>query len=70
MALQVLTQPRFLSHLKGSLEPGKLADFVVIDRDLTNIRPKEIRKARIMRTVVDGKVVFERNANKDGAHFY
>ncbi|MBC7791117.1 MAG: amidohydrolase [Anaerolineae bacterium] len=45
---------------KGSLERGKLADFVMIDRDLTRIPPVTIRDARAVMTVVGGKVVFER----------
>jgi len=50
----------FEEKLKGSLEPGKLADFVTIDQDITNIPPEEIRNARVTMTVVDGKVVYER----------
>ena len=46
---------------KGSLEIGKLADFVIIDKDLTTIAPEAIREAKIMRTVVGGKTVFENN---------
>ena len=45
---------------KGSLERGKLADFVLIDRDLTRIAPETIRDARVMMTVVGGQVVFSR----------
>ncbi len=45
---------------KGTLEIGKLADFVMIDRDLTATPSESIREARIMLTVVGGKVVFER----------
>ncbi|QHT71948.1 amidohydrolase [Rhodocytophaga rosea] len=43
----------------GNLEAGKLADFVLIDRDLTRIPPEQIREAKIMLTVVGGKVVFD-----------
>jgi predicted amidohydrolase YtcJ len=50
----------FEEDIKGSLEPGKLADFVIIDRDLMRIPPEEIRDARVMATVVGGEVVFER----------
>ena len=39
---------------------GTLADFVMIDRDLTRIPPETIRDARIMLTVVGGKPVFQR----------
>ena len=41
----------------GSLAPGKLADFVVLDRDITRIAPEEIRTARVLATVVAGEVV-------------
>jgi len=49
----------FEEKLKGSLEPGKLADFVIINKDIINIPPEEIQNARVMITVVDGKVEFE-----------
>jgi predicted amidohydrolase YtcJ len=45
---------------KGMLAPGYLADFVIIDRDILTIDPASIREARVMFTVVGGKVVFER----------
>lgn len=45
---------------KGTLERGKLADFAIIDRDLTRIPPEEIRDAHVLMTVVGGKVVYER----------
>jgi predicted amidohydrolase YtcJ len=45
---------------KGSLTRGKLADLVLIDRDLTTIPPESIRDARITMTVVGGRVVYER----------
>jgi predicted amidohydrolase YtcJ len=48
---------------KGSLAPGKLADVVIIDRDLTRIPPETIREARIMYTIVGGRVVFDRGGN-------
>ena len=46
--------------LKGSLKPGKLADFVILDRDLTTMAPEEIRDAKVDLTVVGGKVAYER----------
>jgi predicted amidohydrolase YtcJ len=45
---------------KGSIAKGKLADLVLIDRDLTTMPPDSIRDARITMTVVGGRVVFER----------
>lgn len=44
----------------GSLVRGKLADFVVIDRDLTRAPVDEIASAHVMMTVIGGQVVFER----------
>ncbi|MEW5915351.1 MAG: amidohydrolase, partial [Gemmatimonadota bacterium] len=48
---------QFAERDKGSLEVGKLADFALIDRDLTTIPPAEIRNARVVLTAVGGKVV-------------
>jgi predicted amidohydrolase YtcJ len=45
----------------GSLEPGKLADFIVIDTDLLQCPPEQIAATRVLRTVVDGKQVFARH---------
>lgn len=44
---------------KGSLEKGKLADFVIIDEDLRAIAPEKIRDAKILKTFVGGKKVFD-----------
>jgi predicted amidohydrolase YtcJ len=44
--------------LKGSIEPGKLADFVVISRDIRKIPPEEIRGLQVLQTIVGGKVVY------------
>lgn len=49
----------FEDSIKGSLERGKLADIVLIDRDLTRIGPETIRDAKVLVTVVGGRVVFE-----------
>ena len=51
---------------KGTLERGKLADFALIDRDLTRIAPETIRDARVMMTVVGGRVVYDRSATGGG----
>jgi predicted amidohydrolase YtcJ len=42
---------------RGSLTAGKLADLVMIDRDLFRIPPHEIREAKVVATLVGGKVV-------------
>jgi len=46
--------------LLGSISPGKLADLVVLDRDIYSLEPREIASARVDLTVFDGQVVFER----------
>ena len=51
----------FEEQLKGTIEAGKLADVVVIDRNLLRIPPATIRDARVTHTVVGGAVVWERN---------
>lgn len=46
--------------IKGSIEPGKLADLVVLDRDITNLEAEEILKTRVLKTIVGGEIVYER----------
>ena len=50
----------FAERDKGLLEPGMLADFVVLDRDLTKASPRDILGTKVLRTVVGGKTVHER----------
>jgi predicted amidohydrolase YtcJ len=50
----------FLEDRIGSLEEGKQADFVVIDRDLLTCPENDIREARALNTYLDGKSVFQR----------
>ena len=49
---------------KGLLQPGMLADFVVLDRDLTKVAPEEILRTKVLRTVVGGKTVFDSQASQ------
>ena len=54
----------YLTHeekIKGSLEPGKLADIIVLSDDLLTIDPEKILDVKILMTIVDGKVVYERS---------
>jgi len=50
----------FQDRYVGSLEKGKLADFIVLDTDLLTCPPDAIRDAKVLRTYVDGKLVFQR----------
>jgi predicted amidohydrolase YtcJ len=45
-------------QIKGSLTPGKLADLVVLDRDIFAVDPTEILETRVLGTVVGGTFVF------------
>jgi predicted amidohydrolase YtcJ len=49
----------FSDPWKGRLSPGYVADFVVLDRDLTTVAAPEILKTRVLRTVVAGKTVYQ-----------
>ena len=44
---------------KGKLVPGMLADFVVLDRDVTAVSPEKMLGTKVLRTVVGGKTVYE-----------
>jgi len=46
---------------KGSLAAGKLADLVMLDRNIFDVPPEEIRNVHVMLTMVGGKRVFERS---------
>ena len=47
----------FEENIKGSLEKGKLADMVVLDRNIFEIDEDEIKDTNIIHTIVNGKIV-------------
>jgi hypothetical protein len=49
----------FAEKDKGQLVAGKLADFVVLDRDITAVTPQKVLETQVLRTVVGGKTVYE-----------
>jgi hypothetical protein len=51
----------FEETVKGSIEPGKLADMVVLDRDIFAIPEDEIKEVKVETTIVGGEIVYQRN---------
>lgn len=47
--------------VKGSLEPGKLADLAILDRDFFDCPGDEIRDIKVNRTILGGHTIFERS---------
>lgn len=47
--------------IKGSIEPGKLADLAVIDRDLLSCPAEELKDIKVDMTMIDGIIEYERN---------
>ncbi len=43
----------------GSISPGKLADLLVLDRDILSIDPMEIAQTQVVMTIFDGQIVYE-----------
>src|SRR2546425_3529237 len=49
----------FQEKEKGTITPGKLADIVILARDIFKIDPKEIEKVKVVTTIMDGRVIYE-----------
>ena len=47
--------------MKGTLQVGKLADFVILNDDLFQIDPKTIKDVKVLETYVGGKKMFVNN---------
>lgn len=50
----------YQEKVKGSIEPGKLADLVVLSDDIFTIPPESIEKTKVDMTIFDGKVIYQR----------
>ena len=51
----------FEEDLKGTIEPGKLADFVVLDADVFQTAPEKIKDIQIERTYLGGRLVYSKH---------
>jgi predicted amidohydrolase YtcJ len=50
----------FEEKTKGTIEPGKLADLVILDRNPLKVKPEQIRSIKVMQTIKDGVPIFTR----------
>jgi len=50
----------FEEDIKGTLTPGKLADIVVLSKDIMTVPEEEILEAKVVYTIVGGKVAYEK----------
>jgi predicted amidohydrolase YtcJ len=50
----------FEEKLKGSLESGKLADFIVVDRDVLTISPEQLKDVQVLMTFVGGELCYQK----------
>ncbi len=50
----------FEENIKGSLERGKLADMVVLDKNIFEIKPEEIQNTNVVMTILGGKIIYEK----------
>jgi predicted amidohydrolase YtcJ len=55
----------FDEDIKGTLEPGKYADMIVLSDDILNIDPKQILEVEVLQTYMNGELVYERAAAKN-----
>jgi predicted amidohydrolase YtcJ len=49
----------FEENLKGTLKAGKLADFVILDRNPLKIDPMDLASLKVMSTIKEGKTIYE-----------
>jgi predicted amidohydrolase YtcJ len=47
--------------IKGTLEPGKLADLIVLAQDLLSIAPEKLLTAKVDMTIIGGRILYDRS---------
>ena len=53
----------FEEDQKGSIEIGKVAEFVILDRDIMLVKESNILKTRIVATLLNGNIVYSNRIN-------
>jgi predicted amidohydrolase YtcJ len=53
-------QAAFEEKEKGSIEPGKFADFVILEEDLMKVAPDKMRNLQVLYTYLNGKQVYKK----------
>ena len=50
----------FEENIKGTITPGKLADFIIVDKDPYGVDPSELKDITVLKTYLGGEVTFEK----------
>jgi predicted amidohydrolase YtcJ len=58
----------FEEKIKGSIEPGKLADLVVLSDDIFSIHPVRIADTKVFLTIFDGRIIFGKDPSGPLSH--
>ena len=49
----------FEEDIKGTIEEGKYADFVIIDKNILEVEPSEIKNIKVLETIKEGQTIFK-----------
>ena len=49
----------YRENIQGKIEAGYFADFIVLDRDVMTVSPDEFKETKVLKTIIDGDIVFE-----------